>query len=217
MKVSDETLLDDARGCIQFMRELGTFEKATELFTRLADRLEAALASQPQEGEAGPVAVKPLDWREVGDMWQGRGFGSHYDIYKDGKRWRVWLHHKSTADFFNSLDDAKAACESEYAERILSNIEVAHPPTDTPQAETVDRNVRINKLMRELWEIVQGGDPEGRTKLNAVWDLLDKFESDVREEAAERVRKWLVYADTTSESDKVILEAILNGRDPEDT
>jgi len=48
--------------------------------------------------------------------------------------------------------------------------------TDTQIAE---RNIRINKLSLDLWDVVQCNDPEAGTKNNRVWDLLDKFDKEI--------------------------------------
>ena len=51
-----------------------------------------------------------------------------------------------------------------------------HPASaDVP--DIPERNKRINKLMGNLWDVFTDNDPYVQTKINAVWDLLVKFEA----------------------------------------
>ncbi|OOY15108.1 hypothetical protein [Thioclava sp. DLFJ4-1] len=69
--------------------------------------------------EVSGLKVAHLNWYGDSEYCQGRGLGSHYDIYRDGKKWRVWLMHQSKCSYFKSISDAKNACQNEYDERVL--------------------------------------------------------------------------------------------------
>lgn len=72
------------------------------------------------------IKVKALEWFSYGDVDHRSRIGMiHYDIFHDnlGDTWR-WIQSPYKEVCFDTLDEAKAACQAHHEQHVLSMIEV---------------------------------------------------------------------------------------------
>jgi hypothetical protein len=102
-------------------------------------QLAATLAQHAGEGEAEPVAVKPLtEWRrgycDDRVTIEQASFGGMYQVrVLDGVVWLDWPGQRK--EEFPSVEAAKAAANAEYERAILSALAAPHPH-QAPEGKT---------------------------------------------------------------------------------
>lgn len=108
---------------------------------RLIESDAALLRSKPAAG----VEVKPLDWRIITNKDWGEHAGGFEGSGALGSKYRVWLNkslsnwnvehrldgHITELDYYETKEQAKAAAEADYRQRILSTLSL---PAQEPVA-----------------------------------------------------------------------------------
>ena len=122
-------------------------------------------ATPTPDPNAGAVKVKPLVWRETGtDRFSAKG--EDYKVVTDGTGWAFcpedWPPFGGYP--YETLDEAKAAAQADYAARILSAIETTPDPRD----EVIARLMEASDALRTKHEYMMRGRAWSMTHMQIV-------------------------------------------------